>query len=136
MLKPGGRLILVEPWVTPGSWFIYKYFHHEYFIHVEKPFENLFEEGKEKDPWLGNAYTPFQIFCKDNLGAFQARWPNLKVLALQPFSSFAYVVTGGFQPYGVRSELVVSWLLKLEHYFQSLIMPLSAFRILIVLEKA
>jgi len=29
ILLPGGRLILVEPWVTPFSYFIYRYIHQE-----------------------------------------------------------------------------------------------------------
>ena len=29
VLKPGGRVIMIEPWMTPWSRFVYKYFHHE-----------------------------------------------------------------------------------------------------------
>ncbi|MEJ2730324.1 MAG: methyltransferase domain-containing protein [Deltaproteobacteria bacterium] len=34
ILKPGGRLIMIEPWVTPWSRFVYRYLHHEPFDHV------------------------------------------------------------------------------------------------------
>ena len=29
VLKPGGRLAMVEPWITAPSWVLYRYFHHE-----------------------------------------------------------------------------------------------------------
>jgi SAM-dependent methyltransferase len=36
-LRPGGRIILVEPWVGLLGWFFYKYIHHEDCFNVEDP---------------------------------------------------------------------------------------------------
>ena len=41
VLRPGGRLAMVEPWVTPASFLLYRYFHHEdcrLGIDVARPF--------------------------------------------------------------------------------------------------
>src|SRR5436309_252653 len=29
ILRPGGRLAMIEPWITPPSYLLYRFFHHE-----------------------------------------------------------------------------------------------------------
>lgn len=133
VLKPGGRLILIEPWITPLSRLVYTFIHHEECRSVEDPFGRPFETAK--DPWLGNSMLPYQIFSKKSGRSFESQYPQLRILIRQPFSAFAYPLTGGFQPYGIRSKKIVGWLLKMETVLQSILMPLFAFRILVVIEK-
>lgn len=133
VLKPGGRLILVEPWISPISRLTYTYFHHEDCHCVTDPLEKPFDNGK--DPWKGNSMIPYQIFSKANLCNFKARWPNLKILALEPFSTLAYPLTGGFKSYGLKSEAVAKWLLWVERVLKFVLLPVAAFRILVVMEN-
>ncbi len=134
VLKPSGRIILVEPWITPVSRFVYTYLHHEACDSVSDPFYNTFDK-EDKDPWSGNAMLPYLIFKKRS-ESFAGRWPNLRVIDIKTFATCAYLLSGGFQNIGVRSEKTMSCLIKMERMFHPYLDFLAAHRALIVLEKA
>lgn len=134
VLKPGARLILVEPWISPVSRFVYTFLHKEDCKYVKDPLENPFNCGK--NPWEGNSMIPYQLFKKSKINAFQSRWPRLKIMTCEPFSFFTYAATGGFQPYGLKSERIARWLLKIETKLRRILMPLSSFRVLIVVQRS
>ena len=133
VLKQSGRIILVEPWITPVSRFVYTYLHHEACEPVDDPFQNAFDE-EDKDPWSGNAMLPYLVFRKFS-GSFVAHWPNLKIVQIETFATFAYLLSGGFQNTGVRSKKVMACLLGIERMLRPLLDPLAAHRALIVIEK-
>ena len=133
VLRPSGRLVLVEPWITPVSRFVYTYLHHEACERVADPFSNVFD-AQCKDPWTGNAMLPYLIFGKFS-GSFAARWPQLRIVRIEPFAAFAYLLSGGFQRAGIRSAKVMEALLRIEGMLRPLLDPLAAHRALIVLEK-
>ncbi|MHC9543677.1 MAG: class I SAM-dependent methyltransferase [Vulcanimicrobiota bacterium] len=133
ILEPNGRLILIEPWISPLSKIVYSYFHHEECKLTKDVLDKPFED--EKTAWDGNSMIPFQIFSQKNNERFIHRWPNLRISVIKPFSPFCYLLTGGFQPYGIYSEKIMSLLLKIEHIFEPFLIPLMTFRVLIVLER-
>lgn len=133
VLKRAGRIILVEPWITPGSRFVYTYLHHEACEPVADPFLNTFHE-EDKDPWSGNMMLPYLLFRKFT-GSFVARWPNLNIVRIETFATFAYLLSGGFRRFGVRSEKGMACLLSIERMLRPLLDPIAAHRALIVLEK-
>ena len=49
---------------------------------------------------------------------------------------FAYPLSGGFRPWSLIPERLVEPLLDLEHYLLPFLGPLTAFRLLIVVERA
>jgi len=93
VLKPNGRLILLEPYVSVWGYFIYKFVHHE---NVDFGWENKKPHGKKA--WEGNAAIP-QI-------VFQSHLP-LKQISLRYLDFLAYPLSGGFS---YRSLLPSSWL--------------------------
>lgn len=80
-LRPGGRLLLVEPYVSLWGWFVYKYLHHE---GVDFGFQ---ESAANKAAWDGNAAIP-QIVLREPL--------PLQLLRREYCEFLAYPLCGGF----------------------------------------
>jgi len=93
VLAAGGHLALVEPWITPLSWVIYRFFHQEDCRLSVDPW-NPFPPGK--DSFDGDAALPWRIVRDTARG----RW---RELGLEPprvrrLNAFAYVLSLGFRP--------------------------------------
>ena len=90
MLKPGGRLAMVEPWITAPSWVLYRYFHHEACrvgVDVAHPFD-----PDDKAALDGNAAIPYLLLAK----LCEADLP-LHLVRAEPFVGLPYLVTFGFK---------------------------------------
>jgi len=91
ILQPGGRLVAIEPWITPPSYVLYRYFHHEdcaLSIDIAEPFRST---GKQA--YDGNAAIPYQLVR--NQRAHPAT--GLKLIRCEPFLGLAYLATLGFK---------------------------------------
>jgi SAM-dependent methyltransferase len=89
-LRPGGKILMIEPWVTPWSRFVYKYFHHEPFDPgaVDWSFAST-------GPLSGaNGAIPWILFVRDR-AQFESRFPGLLIEETRPFLPFRYLVSGG-----------------------------------------
>lgn len=94
-LRPGGKILMVEPWVTKWSRFVYTYFHPEPF-HPEARDWSFFSTG----PLSGaNAAMPWIVFARDR-NKFESEFPELSIEKIRPFLPFRYLVCGGV---GMRS---------------------------------
>lgn len=90
VLKPGGRLAMIEPWITPLSFLLYRYFHHEdcrLDVDLAQPFSKL---GKKA--FDGNAAILFKL-----LRYFGDRVQPLRLIKAHPFLGLPYLVTLGFK---------------------------------------
>jgi Methyltransferase domain/Glycosyl transferase family 2 len=61
-LTPGGRLAMVEPWITLPSWILYRFFHHEECrlgVDVARPFAS-----EAKGVLEGNAAIPYLVLAR------------------------------------------------------------------------
>ena len=91
VLKPGGRLAMVEPWITAPSWVLYRFFHHEECrlgVDVARPFDSDAKAALD-----GNAAIPVP-----------RSWPRLREAGLplhlvraEPFVGLPYLATFGFK---------------------------------------
>ncbi len=91
ILQPGGRLVAIEPWITPPSYVLYRYFHHEdcaLSIDIAEPFRST---GKQA--YDGNAAIPYQLVR--NQRSHPAT--SLKLIRCEPFLGLAYLATLGFK---------------------------------------
>lgn len=89
-LRPGGRIVMLEPWVSPWSKWVYQNLHHE-------PFRPEAEEWEfpSDGPLSGaNGALPWIIFERDR-GRFTAEFPQLEILKIEPTMPFRYLVSGG-----------------------------------------
>lgn len=128
VLKPGGRVLLIEPYITLFSFLGYKALHHEsiYFrdYHLDK-------EGR--NPWEGNMALANLVFGRD-LKKWGSLHPDLKIIHRELFSFFDFTCAAGFKPYAYVPHSFFRQLVKVDDYLTWL-MPLIAFRIFVVLEK-
>src|SRR5690606_20914872 len=118
--------ILIEPFITPVSYFFYKLFHHEKVSlrkHVLDP----------NNPWDANIAASNILFSSRN--DFLLKHPSLNIEVLMKFSFFDFQLTGGFKNWSlVKNEKVYELFLKADKYLTH-IMNVIAFRIFIVLNK-
>jgi ubiquinone/menaquinone biosynthesis C-methylase UbiE len=124
VLRRGGRLLLVEPFVSAWGWLVYKYLHHE---RVDFSFQ---ESTTPKEAWDGNAAIPRLVLSPEN----HARMP-LKVVNISYCEWLAYPLSGGFSYRALLPGALLSGLHKLEQMplFQNRAVSL---RVVAVLEKA
>jgi SAM-dependent methyltransferase len=136
ILIPGGRLILVEPWVTPFSYLIYRYFHQEGCDLSARPWDlDNGQHAQEKYALEGNPAIPYLLLSPRNRSNTLASLPHFQCLVVEAFCLFAYLLSGGFKPF----NLLPAFLYPLVSRFERATLPLwrhaAALRILLVLEK-
>jgi SAM-dependent methyltransferase len=89
-LRPGGGILMIEPWVSPWSRFVYTHFHHEPFRPEATDWS--FPSG---GPLSGaNSALPWIVFARDR-HRFETEFPQLVVDEIRPFMPFRYLVSGG-----------------------------------------
>ena len=136
ILVPGGRLILVEPWITPFSYFIFRFLHQERCDLSETPWVvNQPGAGPEKLAFDGNQAIPYLLFGPKYRSTTLGSLPELKLKALEPFCLFAYLLSGGFKPMSLLPEPLYPAMSKLERATSPLWRRIAALRVLVVLEK-
>jgi SAM-dependent methyltransferase len=94
-LRPGGKILMIEPWVTPWSRLIYRKLHHE-------PFDTDAQDWEfaESGPLSGaNGALPWILFSRDQK-RFLEEFPRFQIECVRPFLPFRYLVSGGV---GMRS---------------------------------
>jgi len=123
-LPAGGRIILVEPFVSWWGAFVYRYLHHE---RVDFAFE---ESTAAKEAWDGNAAIPQLILAELN----RSRLP-FTLITMRHMEFLSYPLCGGFSYRSLLPSAVLLGLHRLEQsrVFQNRFLSLRVFA---VLEKA
>lgn len=89
-LIPSGRIVMIEPWVSRWSKFIYTHLHHEPFW-PESPDWSFPQKG----PLSGaNQALPWLVFERDR-GRFEKEFPTLITREITPIMPFRYLLSGG-----------------------------------------
>jgi SAM-dependent methyltransferase len=130
-LRPGGRLVAIEPYTSPLSTIAYRLFHHEHTnTHVD-PFR--LDATLAADAMAGNQALPAILFFRHAL-ELSERWPELRIIERQRFSFLLYPLSGGFSRRPLMPNAFYRPLRKLE----AMLAPaarLLAFRCLVVVER-
>lgn len=127
-LRPHGRLVFVEPYISPFSYVVRKLFHHEA---LDLKREKLFSE--EKEATEGNNAMPTIVFWRKREG-LATRFPGLRVLAIERHDPLVYPLTGGLGKPCLLPQKVLFYLLRIEPYL-SFLCGAMAFTLLIVFER-
>ena len=114
-LKPGGKIIMVEPANTPFGRFIYKNFHHEHF----DPSGHWHLEATGPLS-VANGAIPWIVFTRDR-EIFENKFPSLKILRFQPHTPFRYLISGGLS----LRQLLPSFMYPLVKGVEFLLTPLN-----------
>lgn len=90
VIRPGGGVVMIEPWNTTWSRWVYQHLHHE-------PFKPDAREWRIplSGPLSGaNGALPWIIFQRDR-ALFEARHPQWRIVSILPIMPFAYLLSGG-----------------------------------------
>lgn len=137
VLLAGGRLILVEPWVTPFSYFIYRYLHQEDCDLSARPWDaNAGVWEHNKNAFDGNQAIPYLLFGPLGFSKTLGSLKDLRAITVEPFCLFAYLLSFGFKPMNLLPAFVYPVLSRLERATLPVWRRLGALRVLLVLEKA
>lgn len=136
ILVSGGRLILIEPWITPFSHLIFRFLHQERCDLSETPWqENHSALVNGKLAFDGNQAIPYLLFGPKHRSDVLASLPGFKLLALEPFCLFAYLLSGGFNHLSLLPEFLYPAVSTFERVTSPLWRRIAALRVLLVLEK-
>lgn len=128
-----GRLVLLEPAITPLSWVFYKLFHPEP-IHMNQNPLAYTVPNPNRDPYDANQAIPTLLFGRYR-DRFEQEFQNLHVRDCQLLSLFAYPLSGGFQSWSLLPTRLLKPLLRLEDALLPFVGSLAAFRLLGVVER-
>jgi SAM-dependent methyltransferase len=130
-LRPGGRLVAVEPYTSTLSTLAYRRFHHERTDPAADPFTP--DAKLAAGAMEGNQALPALLFFK-HAAELRARWPELELVERLRFAFLLYPLSGGFS----RRPLVPDALYRPLRALETVLAPaapLAAFRCLVVLER-
>lgn len=90
-LKPGGKVVMIEPYNSLWGGLIYKYIHPEKKGFNPKVGWKIKGRGRMSD---SNPALPWIIFVRDRK-LFEKKFPHLKIVRVLPHTPFRYLVSGG-----------------------------------------
>lgn len=136
VLAPGGRLVLVEPWVTPVSYVIYRYLHQEDCDLKASVFGDTAANSRgPKKAFDGNQAIPYLLFGPRTLAPTIARVPEFAPVKIEPFCFFAYLLSLGFKRLTLLPSALYPFVSGIEKRTLHLWRSAAALRVLLVLEK-
>jgi SAM-dependent methyltransferase len=89
-LRPGGVVVMVEPWLSSWSRLIYTHLHHEPF----KPEVQQWDFPAKGPLSDANGALPWILFERDRKH-FEEEFPGLSIEEIRPMMPFRYLVSGG-----------------------------------------
>ena len=132
VLRPGGRVIVMDPYLSPFSWPVYRWLHQE---GADLACDPLGEEKVCSDvPFDSNQAVATLLFFRQP-ERFARAFPALPIVRRERLAMLAYPLSGGFSGRAWLPDSLLARLADLETRF-SVLAPLCAFRTLIVLEKS
>jgi SAM-dependent methyltransferase len=135
VLRPGGRLAMIEPAMTPLARRFYDRFHEEPVDMTADPFA-LVTINRTRDPFDANQAIPTLLFSTQQARQrFEHEVPALRVRRIGWQSLFAYPLSGGFQPWSLLPASWVKPMLAFEGRMPAVLRKLLAFRMMVVLER-
>jgi SAM-dependent methyltransferase len=134
VLRPGGRVLMVEPAITWGSSLFYRLLHHE----PVRTSADVLGDGSpdpRRNPYDSNQAIPTLLATRER-ERFHRLFPALRIACVQWFAFAAYPLSGGFQSWSLIGEGVARRLLRIEGVLEPLIGRVAGFRLLLTVEKA
>jgi SAM-dependent methyltransferase len=134
VLRPGGRIVLLEPYIGPLSYFIYHFLHPELVDMSVDPLEPAAEATATKDPFQSNQAIPTLLFCRRRQ-QFAARFPELAVLHVRRMAGLAYPASGGFSHRPLLPFPLWKLWFAIEEHLPEIVFRLLGFRLFVVIER-
>jgi len=133
VLQPGGRIVFVEPGISPLSGLVYRTLHEE---PVDASVDPLTDgmPNPNKDPYVGNQAVPTLLTTR-HASRLKRMEPSLDIVSVRWISLFAYPLSGGFKPWSLISSGTARALLHVEDRMEALLGRVCGFRLIAVFEK-
>ena len=121
-VHPGGAIVMIEPWVTGWSRFVYSRLHHEPFCP-----EALEWESQSAGPLSGaNGALAWIIFHRDR-HQFEKEFPELQIETIRPCMPIAYLLSGGMSMRKLMPGRTFGFWQQIEHALQPWMESLAMF---------
>jgi SAM-dependent methyltransferase len=121
-VRPGGVIIMVEPWVTCCSYLIYRYLHHES-LDLKTDGWTIPGNGPLSD---ANMALPWIVFKRDRL-QFDNDFPDWRVEKIRLDYPFTYLASGGLSYRSILPQSLFGFIRQLERAAQPLMGILALF---------
>ncbi|MGE0644038.1 MAG: class I SAM-dependent methyltransferase [Nitrospira sp.] len=130
-LRDGGRIIVMDPYLSWLSWPIYRWLHAEPVDCAEDPL--VLKSPKPSRQQFDANQAVATILFERNQSGFLARFPGLSVPHIRRVACVAYPLSGGFDHPSLIPQWLVAPLLRVERHLERFGRFL-AFRMLVVIE--
>ena len=135
VLAPGGRLAMMEPGITPVSWWFYHFVHQEPVVLSQDPFA-MTARQPGKDPFDSNQAIPTLMFgSKRGLARVGESVPEFRVTLVDWLSVAVYPLSGGFKPWCLVPKGLARSGIALEDKLPRFLRRTAGFRLFTVLER-
>jgi len=133
VLQPGGRMIFIEPAITPVSRVFLTLFHPE---PIDLRINPLEEHPRDpaREPFDANQAIPTLLFGRYR-DRFEKRFPNLKIKKIQYLDIFTYPLSGGFRAWSLVPHRCLCLIRRVERLLLPAFGPMMAFRYYGIIEK-
>lgn len=126
-VRPGGVIVMIEPWVSTWSTLVYRHLHHEPFVPDAAQWE-----FDATGPLSGaNGALPWIVFERDRV-VFEREFPDWAIEEVRPMMPFRYLVSGGVSMRSLMPGWSTAWWRALERALQPLMRHLAMFAIVVV----
>ena len=126
-LKPGGKIIMIEPANTPLSRLFYKYIHHEQFDEKKDNWK-VSGEGRLAD---SNIAMPWMIFIRDR-EKFLTKYPDLEIFQISNHTPFRWFLSGGLSYIQFVSSTSFGFFTNIERLLSPFSNTLGSFMTIVV----
>jgi SAM-dependent methyltransferase len=135
VLRPGGRIVLCEPFISPLSHWVYRHFHPEPVDMSVDPLSAT-DSMAARDPFASNQAIPSLLFFhRPGQQAFARAFPQLEVVRRERLAGLSYPASGGFSRGPLLPLALWRILFALENGFPEFAFAVFGFRALVVLER-
>jgi len=132
ILKPGGRVLMMEPAITTGSYLFYRFFHPEPLDLLADPLSRA--PLSSDRPYDSNQAIPTLLALKHRERLITA-FPMLRLDMVEWLSALAYPLSGGLRPWSLLGARAAKQVLAFEDRLAQRIVRHLAFRVMLVLSR-
>jgi SAM-dependent methyltransferase len=129
-VRSNGVLVMIEPWVSTWSKFIYGRFHHEPF----RPEAEEWEFPSTGPLSSANGALPWIMFVRDR-NRFEKEFPCWEIKSIRPILPFRYLASGGVSMRSLLPTAAFDFLRSLEHILQPWMNSWAMFAEIVLLRR-
>lgn len=115
-IKPGGVIVMIEPWITQWSKIVFSHFHHEP-VDIATRHWKLNNKGGPLS--LANSALPWIVFQRDR-NKFESVYPEWNIKKIRLHTPFSYLLSGGVSLKSLLPEIFYNPC----HYVEYLLTPI------------